>query len=134
MSLQKTQEQRRAAKAWEQVSGVKGKSHAGKYGSLAKKFPMLVLTNGLGHALAFLRAKNKAHHAALYGHLSAWVTEQVYGKGGGDEKLLERLIGAVSGCASNSDVYRRATTEALAYIAWIKRFAEAELPLEEDTD
>jgi len=28
----------------------------------------------------------------------------------------------------NSDAYRRATTETLAFVNWLKRFAEAEIP------
>jgi len=50
---------------------------------------------------------------------------------------------APSATASNGDLlqwvlendsvaYRRATTEALAFLTWLKRFAEAELPTEEE--
>lgn len=134
MSLQQTKEQERAAKAWANVTEVKPQNYQGEYGALAKKFPMLILTNGLGQALAFLRAKDKPQHRTLYKHISAWVTEQIYVVESGDDELLERLIGAVQGCESNSNIYRRATTETLAFVAWLKRFAEAELTIKEGDD
>ena len=128
-SLQKTIEQKRAGQAWEYIDGIKkqkDQKYKGYYSSWAKKFPTLVLTNGLGPTLAFFRSKGKEKHMAdLYDHVSKWVTSQVYGTS--DSQLLERLIGAVPGCQSNSLIYRRATTEALAFAAWLKRFAEAEL-------
>ena len=128
MPLQQTKEQERARHAWTDISQVKSQDYKGKYGSLARKFPVLVLTNGLGHALAFLRAKGKAHHKTLYSHFSVWVTSQIYEASPGTNDLLERII------EDDSSNYRRATTEALAFAVWIKRFAEGELPHEEDED
>jgi CRISPR-associated protein Cmr5 len=34
----------------------------------------------------------------------------------------------------DSSTYRRATTESLAFLNWLKRFAEAELKIEEEKD
>jgi len=140
-SLQQTLGQKRARQAWEDINSVKHQDFKDKYSTVVKKLPMLIITNGLGQTLAFLRAKstpkpgkppsdeNKAHKAA-YEHLSFWVTEQIYGTR--DDKLLERIIGTMQGIPGNSQTYRLATAEALAYLAWLKRFAEAELPTEED--
>jgi CRISPR-associated protein Cmr5 len=130
MSLQRTQDQERAGAAWGDVSSVKGQGYETKYSSLTKKFPALVLTNGLGQALAFLRAKGKDEHKVLYRHISVWVSGRIY-NGTNDDKLLERLIGGVRGASCDSNTYRHATTEALAFISWLKRFAEAELRSEE---
>jgi CRISPR-associated protein Cmr5 len=60
-SLPKTLEQQRATRAWECVDEVTSKSQdfKKKYGSLARKVPTLILTNGLGQTLAFLKAKGK---------------------------------------------------------------------------
>ncbi|MBI4749716.1 MAG: type III-B CRISPR module-associated protein Cmr5 [Acidobacteria bacterium] len=126
MSRQRTIEQARATAAWNNIQEVKGQDFEAKYSSWAKKFPALVLNNGLGQALAFLRAKNKDEHQALYSHFSRWVTSQIYRTS--DNELLERLIGS----HSNSLDYRHATTETLAFAGWLKRFAEAELKSEED--
>lgn len=136
-SQQQTLEQQRAARAWVDVSKVKGQDFKGKYGGLVRKLPAHVTGNGLGQALAFLRAKSAVKpgkqpsaenlaHGTAYRHLSSWVMSQLDPEGQKSGKsLLEWLL------EQNSDVYRRATTEALAFLVWLKRFAEAELP-EED--
>lgn len=99
-----------------------------KYGSLARRVPMLVLINGLGQTLAFLRAKGKDdpgdEHNILFQHLSTWTMSQV-APDAGNKDLLSWIL------EKDSASYRRATAEALAYLAWLKRFAEAELPTEE---
>jgi CRISPR-associated protein Cmr5 len=121
-------EQKRAAQAWDCVSQAKarGEAHAGKYGGWVKRLPALILTNGLGQTLAFLRAKGKndpqSPAQAVYDHVSDWVVNQV---GPGTGTLLEWIL------RQDSTAYRRATTEALAFVSWLKRFAEAELKIEE---
>jgi len=131
-SLQRTLEQERAQRAWACVQEVTSKPQEfkKKYGSLARKVPMLVLTNGLGQTLAFLKAKGKNHpadeHTVLFRHLSNWVLDQVApGTSSGNDDLLQWVL------RNDSAAYRRATTEALAFLNWLKRFAEAELPAEE---
>jgi len=131
-SLQRTLEQERAQRAWECVQEVTSKSQdfKNKYGSLARKVPMLVLTNGLGQTLAFLRAKGKNdstdEHTMLFQHLSRWVLSQVAPASTSDNRDLLQWV-----LENDSAAYRRATTEALAFLTWLKRFAEAELPTEE---
>jgi len=124
-SLQKTKDQQRAAQAWKNISDVKAKAFEGLYGGWVKKLPALILTNGLGQALAFLLAKGKRQEAAktLYDHLSKWIMAEVAQVQG--VKLLDWLI------KHDSAHYRRATTEALAFVNWLKRFAEAELTIVE---
>lgn len=129
-SLQQTLDQQRASQAWDDIQSVANQSDEfrKKYGSLARKVPMLVLTNGLGQTLAFLRAKGKNdrgdEHNVLFCHLSKWTMSQVV-PNPGNQNLLDWVLG------NDSAAYRRATTEALAYLVWLKRFAEAELPTEE---
>jgi CRISPR-associated protein Cmr5 len=131
-SLPKTLEQQRATRAWECVDEVTSKSQdfKKKYGSLARKVSTLILTNGLGQTLAFLKAKGKNdpadEHTVLFRHLSSWVLSQVAPSSpatNGD--LLQWVL------QNDSASYRRATVEALAFLTWLKRFAEAELPAEE---
>ncbi len=127
-SQQQTVEQRRAADAWSRISKDVKKSFASEYRSLARGLPADVLTNGLGQTLAFLCSKGKkggrfkddSEHAALYRHISTWVAPKM---GWGRDDLLNRLIDKDTG----SDDYRRAMAETLAYLVWLKRFAEAEL-------
>ncbi|HXK42560.1 MAG TPA: type III-B CRISPR module-associated protein Cmr5 [Anaerolineae bacterium] len=128
-SLQKTLDQERAKSAWENVSAVKARQSEEfekKYSSLVRKAPMYILTNGLGQTLAFLKAKGKGEknneHEVFYQHLSRWVGAQI---GIQNTSLLEWLL------TQDSATYRRATTETLAYLNWLKRFAEASLKSEE---
>jgi CRISPR-associated protein Cmr5 len=128
-SLIQTLEQKRASKAWDFVDEVnkKDKDTRKKYRSLALKTPVLILTNGLGQTLAFFKSKMKeskdGEHGLLYGHLSTWLTNEskIYEPG----ELVQMVING------DSAKYRQATTEALAFLNWLKRFAEAVLPPEE---
>ena len=134
-SHQQTLDQKRAQRAWEDIQEVKQRSlgFRKKYGSLARRVPMLVLTNGLGQTLAYLVSKAKFHEkdrgeeaqasGELFEHLSRWTMSQIAPNFNG--KLLLWIL------QNDSTGYRRATTEALAYLSWLKRFAEAELPTEE---
>jgi CRISPR-associated protein Cmr5 len=94
-----------------------------RYGSVVRKLPSYILTNGLGQTLAFLKAKGKGEpgneHEVLYRHLADWVGRKV----NADGDLLSWLVNTAT-----SQQYRLATMEALALLQWLKRFAEAELP------
>lgn len=120
ISHRRTLEQERAAAAWGDVAGVRRQDWAKKYGALARGAPADIQVNGLGQTLAFWRAKREPHHLALFRHVSAWVTGQM--ELGANANLLEWVV-----ITATTDEYRRATTETLAFLAWLKRFAEAEL-------
>lgn len=76
------------------------------------------MASGLGQALAFLKAKDYA--PGLVAELSEWTAIRMPPTDGEPTDLLERII------RSDSDFLRRATDEALAYLQWLNRFAEAE--------
>jgi len=136
-SHQQTLDQQRAKQAWDDVQSILNRDDdfKKKYGSYARKVPMLVLTNGLGQTLAYLTSKAKFReakrkvdaqaHGELFKQLSDWTMNQVASKAG-TQDLLEWVL------KSDSSAYRRATAEALAYLVWLKRFAEAGLPTEEE--
>lgn len=125
-SLQRTLEQERAAAAWQCVTAARNTPYAEDYGQLAREAASLVQMHGLGQTLAFLMSKRPKkqnevnEHLQLAQDLSRWVSRQVLGESRDD---LREWI------ASQADVaaYRRATVEALAFLTWLKRFAEAEL-------
>ena len=136
-----TLEQERASKAWDFVNNLnreiedklltekekedpdkkkrKIEESRKKYRSIALKIPIYILTNGLGQTLAFFKSKG-GEHELLYGHLSSWLIDEnkVFQSG----ELIERVV------KEGSTKYRQATLEALAFLNWIKRFAEAVLP------
>lgn len=116
MSLQQTLQQRRAASASADVDSMKGDN---EYGSLVRSLPALIQSDGLATTLVFLQAKGKKHHQSAYKHVSHWVMSELSVKNETD--LLKWLIAD----DTDSFQYRVATTEALAYLAWLKRFAEA---------
>jgi CRISPR-associated protein Cmr5 len=130
MSRQRSLEQERASKAWNCITYVrdKGSKYAKEYASLARSAPAYIQANGLGQTLAFWRAKgydkgkprNDDEHSRLLQDLSAWITSQLNITGRAD------LVAWICNEASVSE-YRRATAEAIAFLSWVKRFAEAEL-------
>jgi len=114
--------QRRAKHALDEINGLKEKQY-GNYISYVKSLGPTVIMNGLGQAAATLRAsakgKNDDPHEILYQHLSRWLC-------GGDEDspylqgdLLEKITTTDENC------YLRAQAEALAYLEWLKKFANA---------
>lgn len=117
MSVQRTKEQQRARFAWERVKAVDRNQK--EFKSLAQSAPADIQTNGLAQTLAFWRAKWESHHRALYEAVSAWVMQEM---GFSNQDLLEWITNPNTG----SDRYRQATAEAMAFLIWVKRFAEAE--------
>lgn len=119
VSKQRSLEQERAAHAYRAVTDAKGKNDR-ELKSLARSAPASVQSNGLGQTLAFWKAKSENHHKALYRALSSWLKKQLSLEESRD--LLEWIATTATGLQ-----YRQATAEAMAYLNWYKRFAEAEL-------
>lgn len=134
MSRQQTIEQERAAAAWKAINQIDESSSEDlkkKYASWVRSAPADIMVSGLGQSLAFMLAKGKRNPSEaptkLYTHLSDWTTRQM-GWIQPDADLLAELI------KHSSDVYRRAAVETLAYLVWLKRFAEAILPEASDAE
>jgi CRISPR-associated protein Cmr5 len=122
MSQQRSLEQKRASHAWQCILNVPA-DRKEKYCQAAKGAMADIQINGLGQALAFWNAKgqkrSEAHYQSLLEHVSGWVMSQV--KPDEHIPLLEWVMRS-----AYTDQYRRATSEAMAFLAWLKRFAEAE--------
>jgi CRISPR-associated protein Cmr5 len=123
MNKQETLEQARAKHAWEAIQEAKriAGNNSSEYGSLVRRASALIRTNGLGQTLAFYAAKGKGPHQWLKECISQWVLSQV-SPGGQSQDLLDWIMSQAT-----STQYRWATQEALAYLRWLRRFAEAEL-------
>ncbi len=117
MSVQRTKEQERAKFAWDRVKAVSERQK--EFKSLAQSAPADIQANGLAQTLAFWRAKGEVHHQALYQAVSEWVMQEMNQP---DRDILDWITDPNTG----SDSYRRATAEALDFLVWVKRFAEAE--------
>ncbi len=136
----RTLEQQRAYAAWEAVTEVKQavtqvkqkeakqKDFHVKYRSLARNLPSMILSNGLGATLAFIKSKGSAEHQKIYTHLDQWLTRWIRSwlNNAVSQGILEWIV-----AESTSETYRMVTTEALAFTQWLKRFAESEIPDEQ---
>lgn len=141
-----TIDQRRAAHAWNKIEWVLGKwphrvengkrgtdPKAREYGQLVKDLPTRILASGLGQALAFRWAKGKDNEQtlALLQHLGDWVLDKRKNPASTKtepqpQDLIRKLVDA------DATFLRHATEEAIAYLQWLKRFAEAERLTEGD--
>ena len=127
----KSKEQERAKKAWELANAVPD-SIIGKYASLAKSAPIMILTNGLGQTLAFFISKSnkRNEYNLLYQHIREWLDQNISWASNDEigNDLIEKVIN------ENSQIYRMVTEETLAFLSWIKRFATALAPDTEELD
>jgi CRISPR-associated protein Cmr5 len=125
-------EHERAKKAWSCIGyvndDIKDKEFKKEYRSIVMKLPTLIITNGLGQTLAFLKSKGKGDEnkpeEKLYKDIEGWLENRIQWNATGE--LMERVI------ALPSDRFRQATTETLAYLSWMRRFADAVLPKEDE--
>ena len=108
-------DQERAAFAWTKV----GDQPRKEYVKLAKGAPALVMSNGLMQTLAFYQSKS-ADHQQLLRHIIEWLAKRLSpGFPAEFTGAMQRLHGA------DSDLYMRATEEALEILRWIRQFAAA---------
>ena len=137
MSNQRTLEQERAGFAWDCIQKIKKevfKENTKKqenYSSLARKAPADIQTNGLGQTIAFWLAKGSdkgkpdltTPDYQILQHVTGWLNNTKSMNLG-----KSNLVEWVSSNEADVNTYRRATTETIAFLVWLKRFAEAELP------
>jgi len=134
-----TIEQERGRHAWQSVLSIK-KDYSPlqkEYRSLARGLNAMIQINGLGQTLGFLKAKGKDDsskpHYHLLKHLTNWMNgedqqQRAHFTASNREVMLnDGLLKWVTNEVTSSADYRRATTECLAFGAWLRRFAEAEL-------
>jgi CRISPR-associated protein Cmr5 len=88
-----------------------------KYKSGAKKLPVLIKTNGLGQALAFINRRD-AGNEKLYDTIGKWLSLKQLIELGENVDLVDVVI------SKSSNEYRRITTETLALLNWVRRFVD----------
>ncbi len=119
----RTLEQKRAAhalcKAWEV-----DRELAASYRSYVESLPATIVMNGLGQACATVLARasgtspREQAYRLLYGHVQDWLcrSEGVYSE---EESLIDAIV------KNDQRKYIHAQAEALAYLDWLKKFAQA---------
>lgn len=124
MALQ-TLGQERARHAWEEVESAcrSMQDFADGFAGEAKKMPARIRTAGLGQTLAYLRAKKQGKQVCAA--IEKWVNSRRPPAQGKPQALVERCI------KEDSAFLRYATAEALAYLEWLIRFADARAPKKE---
>mgnify|MGYP002622378200 CR=1 FL=1 len=146
MSQNLTRDQLRSQHAFKSVKGVlgivkkqiddagsdekrqgKAKKYPQEYLSYANSLPANIVMNGLGQACAMLLAQakgkqaNEDAHRLLYDHLHGWLCQGEHAVYANQACLVQAVIG------SGQRQYIRAQVEALAYLEWLKKFAQAYL-------
>jgi len=115
-----TSEQKRARQAWSMArKGVA--AHGTDYVNDAKGLPALIMNSGLMQVMAFLQGKG-GRHAVLGQHLRDWLHQQCdtppdFGP------FMETLADM-----RDAREFQRVTTEALAWLKWLRQLAPAALP------
>lgn len=94
---------------------------AKEYKSYSKKIPSMILTNGLGQTLAFVKAKSEKAYELLYEQMTEYLksNSSVRIQMPSSEKDLVKWM-----ISRNSSNYRYITQELIAFLSWLKRFAE----------
>ncbi len=136
-------EQARAKNALDAVRALEGRDRATRkaYTSYAKSLPANILMNGLGQAVAMAMSKaaggengasagDAAAWRALVEHLEAWLLsrENVASPYAGTTRQDSQPPGlTLMQCITQGDqtAYLAAQAEALAYLEWLKKFANA---------
>jgi CRISPR-associated protein Cmr5 len=140
LSRRQNSEQKRGKQAWEAIREVKRKDTSNEkklekeYRSRARSLNAMIQINGLGPTLGFLKAKGGGNENSAYylllSHLTSWMRDSDHFRAQNSSAMGERYDGLLNwllDAGTSSDDYRRATTECLAFGAWLRRFAEAEL-------
>lgn len=132
-----TLDQRRARHAWDAVERIKNTDGpiGSDYAREVKRLPVRIFTAGLGHAIAFLRAKGKDGggdaNAALLCDLADWVLDKR--RDGASRRPAPTTAALIEAIVKGDATFLQVSTdEALAYLQWLGRFAEAELKSAEE--
>lgn len=117
------------AKTIADIGGKKAK----EYKSYAKKLPMMIKGNGLGAALAFAFSKRKDGNAweFLYNDIQSWLQQEHKKILLGNHAQIELVHAVVQ---LDSTEYRAVAVEVLAFLNWLRRFAEGLIEGEADND
>jgi len=109
------------------------KNFKSEYRSHVKKIPTMILSNGLGQTLAFIKSKSKKGNAyeLIYKQLMDYMKSEHTSRinmPNGEDDLTKWVINV------DSSTYRYITQEILAFLNWLRRFAEGLIKEKEDAN
>jgi len=113
-----TLEQQRAQDAWDKCA-----AYSSDHVNIAKGLPALIMNSGLMQVLAFChdKKKNNPEYEVVAAHLRIWLHHR-YGHiipSAQFEDVMQSLLQA------NSSDYQAITTEAFAWLRWMRQMAAA---------
>lgn len=111
-------EQKRAQHAWELTAD----APSDEYLSLVRGAAATIMTSGLGQAIAFWISKDEDAHAQVADALAKWLLRD-HGEYRDTSPNRRNVLDVIRTC--DSVTYRQYTSEAMAFLQWLKRFAEA---------
>jgi CRISPR-associated protein Cmr5 len=133
MPVRLDSERNRAETAFDDVKEGSGKDFKAEYKSIVVKAPALLKANGLVPTIAFLFSKQHSSSGAAHKLLCSQIARWLSIKGivilapesncGQFVKILVKMT-----CVE----VRRATNETIAYLNWLKRFAEGMIEKDDD--
>jgi len=121
--------QERSAFALQQVKDLKGDRD--KFAKFISGVPAMILQNGFGQTLSFMLAKRKKDkhgaplpddkHTQAFFMISRWLSHRKILDDSGEAQTIGKL------CELRQSDYLRAQEEALTFLEWVKRYANAGL-------
>ena len=108
-----TLEQQRAQDAWNWCADCQP-----EYANLAKALPALIMNSGLMQVMAFLHGKGGVHEV-LASHLRDWLHGRFDDVPSDFQGFMESLLRA------EPHTYQAITTEAFAWLKWLRQMAAA---------
>jgi CRISPR-associated protein Cmr5 len=117
--MNNTLAQERSKSALDEIKNLKDERD--KFAKLVSGLPAMILQNGFGQSLAFLLAKKKQEHLQAFNIVVRWLESRGILKSSNKEEVVISLSNLPQ------ESYLHAQEEALKYLEWIKRYANAEL-------
>ena len=126
-------DQERSSFALTKIKERAAQENAHEYGQLVRRLPTMILMNGFGQSMAYLSSKQKD---LLLEDLAEHLLKKLPAKNSADSKgkvsthgqrLLDNLMHHWT-----TREYRLAEQEALRLLTWMKMFADAFLPKDEE--
>ena len=116
-----TLSQRRADKALELLEKIpeKGKNRK-EFSQFCKSFPTMILQNGLGQAIAFIKSKKEKpddKYDRMYNTLNSWLKEL--------ELIKEDALREIN--TMDAQKYLEIQMESIKFLEWIKRYEDAKI-------
>jgi CRISPR-associated protein Cmr5 len=97
-----------------------------EYRSYTKKIPTMILINGFGQTLAFIKAKKTSNvsYSKLYNQLNEYLESGVSQRINKHQNNSQRTDLVEWVISLDTQYYRYATEEILVFMSWLRRFAE----------